>query len=143
MIVLPALLVMAASTVGAQQDCSGGVFWVSAGVVGGSAIYDIATASKSARHYNQKHVSFAPLANPRRGSYGLMASWSFGGGGVRLLSSTDGESAAGGIAVLGGLVVGPSVGHFYAGQGGRGIGTLPLRGAGTAIGIASIVPCFD
>lgn len=163
-----ALILLFASPVHAQEDCSGGVFIVSAAVVGGSAIYDIATASKSARRYNQTHLSLAPLVNPRNGSYGVMASWSFGrsrpvpaqkspstafqlsffstvvpmgAGTIALASSSDNE--AGAFAFLGGLIVGPSVGHFYAGQGGRGIGTLLLRGAGTALGIASIIPCFD
>jgi hypothetical protein len=49
----------------------------------------------------------------------------------------------GGWVFLGGLVVGPSVGHFYSGQVGRGLGTVALRGAGTAIGLYSLVSCFD
>ena len=172
MVVLSAVLMMA-SAVRAQEDCSGGVFYVSAAVVGASAIYDIATASKSARHYNETHLSVTPFVNPRGGggSYGVMASWSFGrarrapvpapkspstafqlslfstlvpmGAGALALASSSGESEAGAFVFLGGLVVGPSVGHFYAGQAGRGIGTTLLRGAGTVIGIASIVPCFD
>ena len=50
---------------------------------------------------------------------------------------------AGGWMFLSGLVIGPSVGHFYAGQGGRGFGTAALRGLGTVVGIASIVGCWD
>ena len=173
MIVLRALLMMATTDAllcaapARAQDCSGGIFFASAAVVGGSAIYDIATASKSARRYNEKHLSLAPLVNPRSGSYGLMASWSFGrsrpapppaqkspsaafqlslfstvvpvGAGLALASA---DNEAGGLAFLGGLVVGPSVGHFYAGQAGRGFGTMLLRGAGTALGLWSIIPCF-
>jgi hypothetical protein len=45
------------------------------------------------------------------------------------------------ILTLAGLVVGPSVGHFYAGQVGRGLSTAVLRGIGTAVGIASIAGC--
>jgi len=166
MLVLHALLLLSASTLRAQ-DCSGGIFIASAAVVGGSAIYDIATASKSARRYNEKHLSVAPLVNPRSGSYGLMASWSFGrsrrpqvaaqkspstafqlsffstvvpvGAGLALAGA---DNEAGGLAFLGGLVVGPSIGHFYAGQVGRGMGTTLLRGAGTALGLWSIIPCF-
>ena len=165
-------LLLAASP-GSAQDCSGGLFLVSAAVVGGSAIYDIATASKSARRYNQTHLSVAPLVNPTRGSYGVTASWSFGRSrralpvpraavvptrkspttafelslmstvlpaGVGALTL---DSEAGGVAFLGGLVIGPSVGHFYAGQVGRGVGTILLRGAGTALGLWSIIPCFE
>ena len=161
-------LLLSASPVRAQ-DCSGGLFFVSTAVVAGSAIYDIATASKSARRYNEKHLSIAPLVSPRSGSYGLMASWSFGrsrqapapprkspstafqlslfstvipmGAGAAGLASSD-TDAAGAFIFLGGLVIGPSVGHFYAGQGGRGIGTVLLRGGVTVLGIASVVPCF-
>lgn len=49
----------------------------------------------------------------------------------------------GGWVFLGGLVVGPSVGHFYAGMVGRGLGTVALRGAGTAVGLYSLVGCFE
>jgi hypothetical protein len=45
------------------------------------------------------------------------------------------------ILILAGLEVGPSVGHFYAGQVGRGLTTVALRGIGTAVGIASIASC--
>ena len=52
-------------------------------------------------------------------------------------------SGGGGWVFIGGVVVGPSVGHWYAGQFGRGLGTAALRGLGTAVGIASLVGCFD
>jgi hypothetical protein len=153
------------------QDCSGGVFFVSAAVVGGSAIYDIATAAKSARHYNTKHLAIAPIVNPGRRSYGVMASWpvgrtsrlppprsvaapaqkspgtafalSFATTAVPMVAGGLASSEAGGVAFLGGLVIGPSVGHLYAGQVGRGLGTILLRGAGTVIGLASIIPCVE
>jgi hypothetical protein len=45
---------------------------------------------------------------------------------------------------LAGVIVGPSVGHFYAGQPVRGFVTIALRGAGTALFISSIADClFD
>lgn len=50
---------------------------------------------------------------------------------------------AGWVLFFGGLVVGPSVGHFYVGEVGRGLATTALRGAGTAFGLYSIAPCFD
>ena len=50
----------------------------------------------------------------------------------------------GGAALfLGGLVIGPSVGHVYAGQIGRGVGTAALRGLGAALALHSIVGCFN
>ena len=165
------VLLLSASPARAQ-DCSGGLFFVSTAVVAGSAIYDIATASKSARRYNATHLSVAPLVNPRNGSYGLMASLPLGrsrrapqpqapahkspstafqlslfstvipmGAGAAGLASSD-TDAAGAFVFLGGLVIGPSVGHFYAGQGGRGIGTTLLRAGVTVLGIASVVPCI-
>jgi hypothetical protein len=50
-------------------------------------------------------------------------------------------NGAGPPLILAGLVVGPSVGHFYAGQVVRGFSTAALRGIGTAFGIASIAGC--
>jgi hypothetical protein len=50
---------------------------------------------------------------------------------------------AGWVIFFGGMVIGPSVGHFYVGQVGRGLGTSALRAAGTAIGLYAIAPCFD
>jgi hypothetical protein len=151
------------------QDCSGGGFLVAAVVVAGSALYDIATAPASARRYNERHLAIVPVLDPRRGSYGLSVSLSFGrssraGVGafaapgrkspstafVLSFASTAGPMLAGAATgtdagwqvFLGGLVIGPSVGHLYAGQVGRGLGTIALRGAGTALGLYSIVGCF-
>ena len=153
------------------QDCSGGTFLVAAAVVTGSALYDIVTAPASARRYNQRHLAIVPVLDPRRGSYGLSASLSFGrssragaraGAGaaptrkspstalILSLASTAATTLAG-VAIgndagaklfLGGVVIGPSVGHLYAGQVVRGLGTIALRGAGTALGLYSIVDCF-
>jgi len=152
------------------KDCSGGGFLVGAVVVAGSAVYDIATAPASARRYNQRHLAVVPVLDPRRGSYGLSVSFSFGRSSrasaravaaparkspttafVLSFASTAGPmfagaatgSNAGGEVFLGGLIIGPSVGHFYAGQAGRGLATIALRGAGTALGLYSLVGCFS
>jgi hypothetical protein len=53
-----------------------------------------------------------------------------------------GGNAPGASMFLAGIVVGPSVGHFYAGRIGRGLGTIALRGLGTAAGVASLAGCF-
>ena len=53
-----------------------------------------------------------------------------------------GGNGAGAALFLGGLVIGPSVGQFYAGRVGRGLGTIALRGLGTAAGIASLFDCW-
>ena len=150
------------------QDCSGASFLVAAVVVTGSGLYDIATAPASARRYNRQHLAIAPLLDPRRGSYGLSLSWSFGrsararvpaaaparkspGTAVVLSIVSTGAPVITGLALrndtgarlfLGGLVVGPSVGHLYAEQLGRGLGTIALRGAATAWGLWSIIPCI-
>jgi hypothetical protein len=54
-----------------------------------------------------------------------------------------GGSAGGATAFLAGVVVGPSVGHFYAGRIWRGVGTAALRAAGLGAFIASAAGCFD
>lgn len=54
-----------------------------------------------------------------------------------------GGNAGGATVFIAGVVVGPSVGHFYAAQGWRGVGTAALRAAGTGAFIASIAGCFD
>lgn len=56
-----------------------------------------------------------------------------------------GAGGGGGAGVfLAGAIVGPSVGHFYAGQPVRGFVTAALRGAGTLLFISSIAEClFD
>ncbi|HEV2669798.1 MAG TPA: hypothetical protein VGU74_01800 [Gemmatimonadales bacterium] len=181
-------LVGGAQGVGATrlaQTCSEGVFLASAAVVAGSTIYDIASASASARRYNRAHLAIAPLVNPRNRSYGISASWSFGRSShlatravavparrwpvrsvgapatkspstafVLSFASTAapmltgyamgvGGTDAGWGVFLGGLVIGPSVGHFYVGEVGRGLATVALRGAGTVIGLYAIAPCFD
>jgi hypothetical protein len=54
-----------------------------------------------------------------------------------------GMNNGGGAGVfLAGGVVGPSVGHFYAGQTVRGVVTAGLRGAGTALFINSLAACW-
>jgi hypothetical protein len=151
------------------QDCSGGGFLVAAVVVTGSALYDLATAPASARRYNRQHLAIVPLIDPRRGSYGLALSWSFGrsprGGvapappahkspgtaavlsivatGAPIITGLAQGNDTGAKLFLGGLVIGPSVGHLYAEQFGRGFGTIALRGAATALGLWSIVGCFS
>jgi hypothetical protein len=153
----------------AMQDCSGAGFIVSAAVVTGSAIYDLATAPASARRYNRQHFAIAPFVDPRSGSFGLQASLSFGrrtraraptfvapvrkspGTAVLLSLASTGAPIIIGFLVgddtgaklfLGGLVIGPSVGHLYAEQFGRAVGTMALRGVATAVGLWSILPCF-
>ena len=61
------------------------------------------------------------------------------------IAAGAGMGGDGGAGVfLFGVVVGPSVGHFYAGQVVRGLVTAGLRGAGTALFIKSLADClFD
>lgn len=162
-----------ASATSVTQDCSGATFLVSGVAVGTLAIYDIATASASARRYNREHVAVVPVVNPSRRSYGLSISVPFGRSGPRHVPAARTQSPparksptgafflsfaataapmAAGVAVqndagayvfLGGLVLGPSIGHFYAARPGRGLATAALRAVGSAIAINSIVSCFD
>jgi hypothetical protein len=153
------------------QDCSGATFFVSSAAVVGLAVFDIATAPAAVRRYNERHLTVSPAMNLRDRSYGLSVSWSFGrtpvprpaqsvvanrrkspATGLLLSLGATTVPMASGIAIgpdagawifLGGVVVGPSMGHFYAGQVGRGLGTTALRAAGAAVGISSLVGCFS
>ena len=154
----------------AAQDCSGISFLASAIVVTGSAVYDLATAPASARRYNRQHFAIAPILDPRRGSFGFRASWSFGrasrvGAGTVTASALKSPATAAVLSLvstggpiltgfalgddtgaklfLGGLIIGPSVGHLYAEQFGRALGTMALRGIATAVGLWSIGSCFS
>ena len=187
---LASFLLLAASEQSAgatnvTQECSEALFFISAGVVGASAIYDIATAPAAARHYNQAHLSIAPRLDPRHGSYGFSASWSFGRSSLLASRSIavpaprwQGRSAAapatkspstafllsfvsttapivagavladqnvdaGWVMVFGGGIIGPSVGHFYVGNVGRGLGTVGLRGGATVLGLYSLAGCWS
>ena len=150
----------------AAQDCSGVTFLASTAAVTGLAIWDIATAPAAVRHYNERQVAIAPIVNLRDGSYGLSVSVPFGRrpqplqsprprkspttGLLLSLGSTTvpmglgvlGGGSGGAWVFLGGLVVGPSVGHLYAGETARGLGTMGLRAASAAVGIASLIPCI-
>lgn len=154
---------------GAAQDCSGTTFLISTAAVTGLAIFDIATAPAAVRHYNERQVAIAPIMNLRDGSFGLSVSLPLGRrrqppllqaprpykspttGLLLSLGSTTvpmglgivGGSTGGAWLFLGGIVVGPSVGHFYAGQVTRGLATTGLRAAGAAVGISSLIPCFN
>ena len=153
------------------QDCSGGTFFVSSAAVVGLAVFDIATVPASVRRYNERQVTVTPTMSLRDRSYGLSVSWSFGRrtlprpvqsvGASRRKSAATGvllslgsttapmamgyamRSTGGAWVFLGGLVVGPSVGHYYAGQVGRGLGTTVLRAGGAALAISSLVGCFS
>lgn len=165
--VLAALLAAGFPVRSAAQDCSGTTFLISTAAVTGLAIFDIASAPASVRRYNERQVAIAPIVNLRDGSYGLSVSVPLGRrrppplqapsrhkspttGLLLSLGSTTvpmglgilGGSTGGAWVFLGGLVVGPSVGHIYAGQVARGLGTAGLRAAGAAVGISSIVACF-
>src|SRR5262252_8224685 len=152
----------------AAQDCSGTTFLASAAVVTGLAIWDSATVPAAVRNYNARQVAIAPTINPRNGSYGMAVSLplgrrrqppfqttvprkspttglllSLGSTTIPMGTGVAMNSAGGAWVFLSGIVVGPSVGHFYAGQPVRGLGTAGLRAAGAAVGISSIVGCFE
>ena len=167
---LTVLLAIAPATLPAETGrdrsravtCSEGVFLVSAVAVLGSAFIDIVTAPVSAVRYNRRRLAIAPRIDVPNRSYGLSLSWSFGRAqsapvkspgaafawsffstGVPMLLAATAGDEAGAWLFLTGLVVGPSVGQLYAAQYNRAFGTIVLRGVGSAVGIASIVACFD
>src|SRR5436190_18432511 len=59
-------------------QCSEAGYTVSAIAVTGLLVFDIATASTSARRYNHRHLAVVPRVDVRNGSYGFAASWYFG-----------------------------------------------------------------
>jgi hypothetical protein len=146
------------------RDCNDGLIGGLTIAVAGLAVFDIATAPESARRYNAQHFTITPQLDPVRRSYGLSVSWNFGrrlhppppqkspgrAFAYSLVSTTAPmalgfaiENEAGAVAVLSGVVLGPSVGHFYAGQEERALITLALRGAGTTVALAALVGCVD
>ena len=166
------LLVGALPARGLAQDCSGTTFLVSAAVVTGLAAWDIASTPRSVRRYNERHVTVVPAVNVRQHRYGVslvvplgrrrappVAGRRVGPAGPK--SATTGVllgvgatgvpigtgllmgADAGAWVFLSGVVVGPSVGQFYAGQTARAAGTIALRAAGSAVGISSLVGCFS
>lgn len=156
---------------GLAQDCSGTTFFVSAAVVTGLAVWDIASTPQSVRRYNERHVSVAPAVNVREHRYGVSVSLPLGRKRAPALARSSGNSGprsaatgvllglgatggpigvgllmgsdAGAWVFLSGVVVGPSTGQFYAGQNARAVGTIALRAAGSAVGISSLVGCFS
>ncbi|HEY6059064.1 MAG TPA: hypothetical protein VIV10_00630 [Gemmatimonadales bacterium] len=165
------LLVGALPARGPAQDCSGTTFFLSAAVVTGLAVWDIASTPRSVRRYNERHVTVEPAVNLREHRYGVTVAVPLGRRrappvaerrtaagpksaatgvllgvgatgvpiGTGLLMGAD----AGAWVFLSGVVVGPSVGQFYAGQTARAAGTIALRAAGSAVGISSLVGCFS
>lgn len=63
--------------------------------------------------------------------------------GVAANAAANGESSAGAVLFLSGLVIGPSVGHLYAGRVGRALGPVALRAAVSVVGLYALAPCFD
>ena len=144
------------------RDCNDAVIGGMTVLVTGLALFDIATAPNSAHRYNERHFAVAPRLDPWQRTVGVSVSFTFGTFGRRppkspgtafalSLGATAAPMAAGfalkndagAIAVLSGVVLGPRAGHFYAGQPGRALGTMALRGAGTTVALAALVGCFD
>lgn len=152
---------------GRAASCDAAVLYASAAAVAGLAIADMATASASARRYNQRHLAVGPYADRGTRSYGLSISWAYGKArparrkspgtasalsvsaslvpilatAVPALAGVD-EGKGGPAVFLAGVVIGPSVGHFYAEQTGRGVLTTALRGVGAYVGTAWLVNCI-
>lgn len=166
------LLVGALPARGLAQDCSGTTFFLSAAVVTGLAVWDIASTPRSVRRYNERHVTVSPAVDVREHRYGVSIVVPLGGRGARPVAERRVAAAgpksaatgvllgvgatgvpigtgllmgagAGGWVFLSGVVVGPSVGQFYAGQTARAAGTIALRAAGSAVGISSLLGCFS
>ena len=165
------LLAGAVPVRGMAQDCSGTTFLLSAAVVTSLAVWDIASTPRSVRRYNERHVTVAPAVDVRQHRYGVSlvvplgrrrappvaerraaagpksattgVLLGVGATGVPIGTGLLMGADAGAWVFLSGIVVGPSVGQFYAGQTARAAGTIALRAAGSAVGISSLVGCFS
>jgi hypothetical protein len=79
---------------------------------------------------------------PPRKSPTTASSLSFGFTAIPIAIAFAMKSEGSAYPFLAGAIVGPSVGHLYAGQTGRGLATVALRTGAAVIGISSIVACF-
>jgi hypothetical protein len=70
-----------------------------------------------------------PPQEPRSEETALL--WSLGGTAVPIAAGvalvTSQQQGAGGFLIVTGVVIGPSLGHYYAGRPGRGLATIGLR----------------
>ena len=102
----------------------------------GSVVFDIATAPASARSYNTRNP-----ATPKSPSTAFMLSLASTGVPVAagVLVANSSSAGAGVILISGGVVIGPSVGHWYAGRVGRGLATAGARlGLTVLAGLAAL-----
>ena len=79
----------------------------------------------------------------RQKSPGVALGLSLGSTVVPMAAGAGLRNGGGAVVFLAGVIVGPSVGHLYAGQVWRGLGTMALRGAATAAWINTLVDCID
>jgi hypothetical protein len=79
----------------------------------------------------------------RQKSPGVALGLSLGSTVVPMVAGVGLNNGGGAALFLAGAIVGPSVGHFYAGQVLRGLGTMALRGTATLIWVNTLVKCID
>ena len=79
---------------------------------------------------------------PPRKSPATATSLSFGFTAIPIAIAFAMKSEGSAYPFLAGAIVGPSVGHLYAGQTGRGLATIALRAGATVVGISAIAGCF-
>lgn len=113
-------------------------------------VYDWISAPKSAQRYNEQRQPFGPWPGkpfkPKSGKRALMLSVGatlipVGLGTIAAIGNR--ESLAAGL-ISSGLLIGPSVGHFYVGRAGRGLTTIGIRFAlGTVGAVSSRQWCCD
>lgn len=101
--------------------------------VAGLAVFDIVTAAKSAKSMNaQKEGDFR--------SPGTAFGASLAATVVPVAIGVAGYTDNPGILIAGGIVLGPSVGHMYAGRPMRGLLTAALR---AGLGFAALLEAFS
>lgn len=103
----------------------------------GLAVYDVMTAPGSARWHNARHPGARPKSPPTAAWLSLGATTLPAVAGV-IVSRAQPE--VGVPLIYSGMLIGPSVGHWYAGRAARGWTTLGLR-AGLSLATAALLFC--
>ena len=99
----------------------------------GLAVFDIVTAPQSARAVNARRENgFKSPATAAAASVAATV--------VPLVVGFSGATEFPELLIVGGIVLGPSVGHIYAGRPGRGLLTAALRAGLGMLALSAVLP---
>lgn len=102
-------------------------------------VADLLTAAGSARWHNERFPG-GPRKSPRRALALSLAATALPAA-VGTALTFDSRHEEGALLILGGVVLGPSAGHWYAGRAGRAALTAGLRAGLAALGFAVMACC--